>query len=178
MFGSSDSETSSLNASGDSQTSQAGNTAGTNVSGPKVSGSGKYVTNSVRVDAQNKSNNQGIILEGSSNNITLSDHGAISGAFEFGNEALTAAFGFGNDALYMADLANERAADQTMEAMGAVTKLSQGQQEAAAETNKEIGRLAESLATDGASRNKTLIVVAVVGVAAVAGIVIMAKAKK
>ncbi|WP_290516898.1 hypothetical protein [Alcanivorax sp.] len=172
------SESSSANASGDEQTSQAGNNQGFNIDGPRVTGSGKYVTNVVTTETKDLSNNQGMIVDGSSNQITVTDHGAVGAAFDFGQEAMTASYGFGADALFFADQASERAASQSLEAMGTVAEIGKSQQEAAAETNKEIGRLAESLATDGAGRNKTLIVVALVGVAGIGAIVLLTKAKK
>lgn len=75
--------------------------------------------------------------------ITATDHGAVAGSFDLVRDTYTESMSFGDRALSM------------------VSSLAQAGQQAAAQSQQQIGQLAESFQSDGESRTqKTILVIA------------------
>ena len=129
MLGGSDSQSAGTSSANDLNANQAGNEQGRNITGPNVSASGKYVRNETVVNADDLSGNTGNIYElgdikvGRHGSFSMTDHGAVSAALEFGSEAVKASNDFGANALFFADQAAARANTQSLEALGTVERM-------------------------------------------------------
>ena len=100
--------------------------------------------------ATDNSANEGFIFgnissgKGGSTSVTVTDHGAISGAMDFGRDIAKEAFGFGETAFLFADTAADRAGQQTTAAMK--------------QTDKALGQVSElAQAVKGGASQKTIL---------------------
>lgn len=132
MFGGSSSSNTTLDT-GDKNYQQAGN-QGLNLAGMDV-------RRNSSVNATDNSGNQGFVVgnitaqrNSTTNvNLTQTDHGAVAGGLALGSQALTEMSDFGSEALFSMQM------------------LAQQQQAASRDQVSEIGRLAETFRSDGAS---------------------------
>lgn len=94
--------------------------------------------------------------------VTMTDQGAVNSAFQFGAEALA-----------VVDAGSERVTETSLEAMTQVRNLADMQTQANLQTLKQVGQLAESFRSDGASRDQANQRLLIIGGMTIAGALVL-----
>lgn len=130
--------------------------------GGKSSSSSAQTAVNTNVDQSGSTGAQSVVT-GANSTVTLTDQGAVTGAFEFGAEAL----GF-------ADNAGARQQETSLEAMTQVRNMADRQTSANLQTLSQVGELAETFRSDGQNRDQQLQKIMVYGGMALVAVAVVA----